>query len=369
MPAPRAAALLRFALCIGIVSALLDEVSRIQVLDALPEDVTALQVLCSDIGLQKACKAMDTTNRKSKDRLLLGDVKPSRNHGNARRAFRGLSSSSEASRSAQEHSESDAPTTRERGSFTTLEKCLPPGKLIFQHVMKTGGLSMDKFLSCACSDQPSGACTIRVKNNHWVDVIPRSFESECAPSICTTHFPATETAQVCGAEFAGATWFTTIREPVSRVWSFYNYLRRWYKPYNFLSLKDILQNYSKVDLNHGLPETEQCAHCAQQLSNAMAAHHYGGVARARHTLESMRVIIDLRRLEDFPRIATKYALFPELHSLSVSTKCAIEHTENSQAQYLLGRHPDPETAELIALHNIDDIMLYNFVKSLPQYES
>lgn len=337
---------------------------RGRLLDALPHDLADLQMLCSDLGLQKACNALPTVRApsSSKGYSMLGDVKADVESGRGRRAGLPGGSSSEAAYAGENP---NGANFRTRSALSTGEQCLPPGKLIFQHVMKTGGLSLERFFSCSCLERPSDACSVYIKNNKWEIIEP--LHSDCPPSICSTHLPATETAEACGADFADAPRFTTVREPVSRVWSFYNFLRRWYIPYNRYTLKEILQNYSHADLNEGLPETEQCFHCHQQLSNAMTAHHYAGIDAARDILRSMRVIIDLERLSDFPEIADNYALFPEHLSLSGSTACAVQHIRPTE--YDLGTHPDPETAELIAEHNEEDLMLYKFVSNLPQYES
>jgi len=369
MNPPRTAVLFVLAACFGAGSALLDktevlvrESSGNQKPGPLPDDSVELQMLCTDIGLQRACEAVPTNTLESKEYSMFVDVKPVWDSDRGRRSFRGIS---QTSRTTQNRSRADLTKS---GELQSGEQCLPPGRLIFQHVMKTGGLSLEKFLKCSCSERPNGLCTIRIAANHWGNTAqPKGYGSECPPSICSTHSPPTETDEACGPEFANAKRFTTIREPVSRVWSFYNYLRRWYKPYIQYTLKEILQNYSHVDLNEGLPETDQCLHCHQQLSNAMAAHHYAGVGTAKQVLASMGAIIDLGRLSDFPRISTKFALFPEHLSLSGSTECTMAHKEATF--YPLGRHPDHETAVLIAQHNVEDLKLYEYVRTLPQYES
>lgn len=65
----------------------------------------------------------------------------------------------------------------------------------------------------------------------WPEFEPRfqSHGTTCAPSICTTHTDAKHNLNetYCGWAFANATMFTVIRDPVERVWSFYNYLSRW----------------------------------------------------------------------------------------------------------------------------------------------
>ena len=71
---------------------------------------------------------------------------------------------SQTSRTTQNRSRADLTKS---GELQSGEQCLPPGRLIFQHVMKTGGLSLEKFLKCSCSERPNGLCTIRIAANHW----------------------------------------------------------------------------------------------------------------------------------------------------------------------------------------------------------
>jgi hypothetical protein len=333
-------------------------------------------MLCTEIGLQKACKMLSTKIDERTGSSKPREVTQDKDRGRGLRALRGVSAFSHTTRIAQNRSGpatmvpffSDLLRNRSRDGMETTKRCLPPGKLVYQHVMKTGGQSVEHFLKCACAERADRLCTIRIVANHWSTIThPDGLPPDCSPSICSTHAPSTETQEACGDDFASATRFTTIREPVSRVWSFYNYLRRWYKPYILFTLKEILQNYSNIDLNEGLQENEQCLHCHYQLSNAMATHHYAGVDAASEVLAQMRVIIDLRRLSDIPQIFTKFALFPENPALSGSTECTMAHVEATH--YALGAHPDPETVALIAQHNQEDLSLYEYAQTLPQYES
>lgn len=74
-----------------------------------------LQLLCSSHGLVRACEAAATLSSK-----------PANMH----------------------HRQAQGP----QGKKSVRQRCLPAGKLIFQHVMKTGGNSVDAFLKCSCKD-------------------------------------------------------------------------------------------------------------------------------------------------------------------------------------------------------------------------
>merc|ERR1719238_1585943 len=73
--------------------------------------------------------------------------------------------------------------------------------------------------------------------------------------------------------FENAKVFSILRDPVDRVWSFYNYLRPMYKPYQQYTLDWILEN-DHVDLETNLTEGEKCMFCAKQLKNAMTEVHF-----------------------------------------------------------------------------------------------
>jgi hypothetical protein len=163
--------------------------------------------------------------------------------------------------------------------------------------------------------------------------------------------------------------FTIIRDPVDRVWSFYNYLRRWYKPYQDHSLYDILLNYKTWDLNGGLPDNQKCKHCHRQLSNAMVYGHFAGPTEglkgAKQVLKNMSMIIDIRRAGEVPALLSQHGLLPESKWLSGQTSCHMPHRNPSQ--YGCGNQPDTKTKELITYHNQLDALLHDFALALPSY--
>eukprot|EP00927_Polykrikos_kofoidii_P055472 TRINITY_DN49720_c0_g1_i1.p1 TRINITY_DN49720_c0_g1~~TRINITY_DN49720_c0_g1_i1.p1 ORF type:complete len:331 (+),score=32.13 TRINITY_DN49720_c0_g1_i1:105-1097(+) len=160
----------------------------------------------------------------------------------------------------------------------SLQKCLAPGKLKFVHVMKSGGISVDAYLWCRCEHE---VCSV---SHHEGARAIGGVKSCEEPSVCTSHLPAFQQWHHCGP-FMNAKTFTVLRDPVSRVLSFYNYMRfarpednyPGYLPYQNNNLTYILKSWGITDVDIGQPkETERggCVVCAAQMSNAMVLRHF-----------------------------------------------------------------------------------------------
>lgn len=247
--------------------------------------------------------------------------------------------------------------------------CLPEGKIVFQHVMKTGGLSVDSWFQQTCDEHADALCSIKRHDGRSGIVQPKKYHQSCAPSICTTHGAAYRTVEACGPSFEHAARFTVIRDPVTRVWSFYNYISRWYKPYQQTSLKEILSNYETWDPNHGLSDKDQCLHCHKQLSNAMAKHHFAGpngtLKEAKRTLENMKLVIETHSVDKIPALFADLVIFPESKPISGNT--AYTMPRSNPSNYRWGKYPDSVTEALIKQYNQMDIELYQHATKQPNY--
>jgi len=309
----------------------------------LPPDTVELGQLCDVIGLQRACPAFS-----SYWRIPNGEETPAEQQLAAQRAADNLKSLKEPI------------------------ECLPAGRLVFVHVMKTGGLSIDSFLQRSCELHPEAACSIQ-RHDGWIGVEGRV---KCdSPSICASHKPMETDVEMCGSSFNNASYFTVLREPVSRVWSFYNYISRWYKPYQQLTLKEVYEAADNgTDLNAGLPKEEQCFHCVGQLSDAMVSLSFAGdedltLDAAKAHLDKLKAIMDIEALDRFPEIAQEVELFPELFESALSSKTGrlLTMTHENTVEPRWGHFPDKETAKLIRAHNMKDIHLYEYARTLPTF--
>lgn len=143
-------------------------------------------------------------------------------------------------------------------------------RILFAHVMKTAGLSIDSYLDCRCSHE---GCAIQ-KHDHDHKTVGNK---KCETSLCALHGKILNASDRCGERFERITSrFTVLRDPVSRVWSFYNYLSRWYIPYQQRTLISILDNYGQEDLNEGLKDSQRCEHCHKELVNRMVLGNFCG---------------------------------------------------------------------------------------------
>eukprot|EP00927_Polykrikos_kofoidii_P019737 TRINITY_DN1924_c0_g1_i2.p1 TRINITY_DN1924_c0_g1~~TRINITY_DN1924_c0_g1_i2.p1 ORF type:complete len:367 (+),score=50.36 TRINITY_DN1924_c0_g1_i2:104-1102(+) len=279
---------------------------------------------------------------------------------------------------------------RKKGGATLDHECLAPGKLKFVHVMKTGGLSVDGYLWCRCEHE--GCST---SHHEGADFI--AGDTFCStPSVCTSHLPSYRMIEQCG-DFTSARVFTVLREPVSRVVSFYNYMRSprpedgfpGYSPYKENNLTTILRAWGETDLDLDQPKDPHsggCTVCAGQLSNAMVLRHFASPdsMEARETWVKKAGVIQppnaeamVFQLEEAKKvIAGMDAIFVDIGSFKEAferndlllpgggqtmSACDVP-TANPTASKI---DPVEEDISLIRQLNWADVELYNYALTLP----
>lgn len=279
--------------------------------DLLPSEVSAL---CHETGLALACDALNNVAGKEQQLIRLHDT----------------------------------------------GKCFPGGSVVFDHVMKTGGLSVDGYFRCACHGGSGLACAIQ--RSDGMNKLVQPSHGVCEPSICTAHGHIADISERCGEIFDQASHFTVLRDPVDRVWSFYNFLSRWYVPYQENSLESILTNYTH-DFNKDLPPNAQCGLCHKQLSNAMV-HKFDktrsdSLKEAKRVLAGFTAILDITAVRSLPKVLNSTGIFPDMGA------CPMPHTNPSVYRY--GKEPDTKTRALIIEYNKDDVALYEHAKTLSNF--
>eukprot|EP00927_Polykrikos_kofoidii_P019736 TRINITY_DN1924_c0_g1_i1.p1 TRINITY_DN1924_c0_g1~~TRINITY_DN1924_c0_g1_i1.p1 ORF type:complete len:331 (+),score=45.99 TRINITY_DN1924_c0_g1_i1:105-1097(+) len=276
------------------------------------------------------------------------------------------------------------------GGVTLERKCLAPGKLKFVHVMKTGGLSVDGYLWCRCEHE--GCSTSHHEGGDSI-----GGDTSCStPTVCTSHLPSYRMFEQCG-DFTAARVFTVLREPVSRVVSFYNYMRfprpqdgfPGYSPYQENNLTAVLRAWGNTDLNLHQPYDPHlggCTVCAAQLSNAMVLRHFVSPdsKAAQETWVKKAGVIQppnaeamVFQLEEAKKvIAGMDAIFADLGTFKeaferndlllpgggqTTSPCDVP-TSNPTASKI---DPVEEDIKLIKQLNWADIELYNYALTLP----
>lgn len=260
--------------------------------------------------------------------------------------------------------------------------CLPAGKLVFAHVMKTGGLLVDAFFNCRC--EQTRACSVLHADGEKDTLGTQRCTS---PSICTMHRGISNLNERCGSYFTSKPrMFTVLRDPIERVWSFYNYLKRWYTPYQEMDLAMIYQRLGE-DLNEGLAAGTGCLFCAGELTNAMTIRYFcadqalceplegqdsvtedilgQALAQSKKVLAQMDSIFLTQDLDYFDLMFNAdRRLFPELTDVvrdqnSCQVSKVINHTPNKTA---LSNHT---VINWISAKNRADILLYKYAWALP----
>merc|ERR1719343_511060 len=78
-----------------------------------------------------------------------------------------------------------------------LDSCSPPGQLLFLHIMKTGGSSVEVFLDCYCDQVGCGMFV------H--DGVVTKFKGKAAcnkeSAVCSTHANYEDRVEACGTHF------------------------------------------------------------------------------------------------------------------------------------------------------------------------
>jgi len=316
----------------------------------LPGSIAELRSLCGEAGLVGACAMLSD--------MECGDAEP---HYAA----------SLLQRKNWVHNFVSNTTMPEGG-------CASPGALVFAHIMKAGGMAVDEFLACRCLQ---GACAIQI---HEVPMHPTLGFEGCEPSVCSFHGSLSGTPSTCGGAFTASKRFTVLRNPVDRVWSFYNYFGRWFQPFRKRTLESILESWGE-DLNAGIPVAkEKCEHCRQQLSNLMVTKTFcatcgslshrvpsrqevaAALEEAKQTLRGMDAIFITEDLSKLPELFDSVPdLFPGRVGVDMgqaSDQCQMQQRNH---QSYKKDAPSARATQLMRELNWADIELYEYALTLP----
>eukprot|EP00966_Prymnesium_polylepis_P104777 2427098-Prymnesium_polylepis.1 len=160
--------------------------------------------------------------------------------------------------------------------------CAPANQLIFMHAPKSGGISLDQYMLC----RANGTVSVRLDDGQQ-----QVFNAErgCRPTIISTHGRAFGRTWYA-PEWRSATRVFVLRDPVQRIYSFYNYIARWYAPFRAFPISTFFNEshtdpnslYEKaseklgdsgelecLSQNCGCTCTKYCRYCWSNLFNGM----------------------------------------------------------------------------------------------------
>lgn len=245
---------------------------------------------------------------------------------------------------------------------------VPQGQLLFLHIMKAGGTSIDSFLACHCNRVGCGM-TLSLgpfRENHG--------HTNCPPALCSTHGDYRDRKELCGEEFANpAKVMTAFREPVSRVFSLFNYEIE--QGHNLSSIANVYKDCDAEQQDENKPLGWLCAAMTNHVVIKTVADKvvpYSSkwddalMKQAKDVVSSLDAIWFL---EDFERFATSFgeaSLVENSYTSEWANKprCDVGHSNPTECPRCQ-KAPTAEEVELIKKHNEMDIALYNFAATLP----
>lgn len=248
---------------------------------------------------------------------------------------------------------------------------VPGGTLLFLHIMKAGGTSVDSFLACHCK---------RVGCSLQLSLGPLHFlhgNKNCErPAMCTTHGEYRNRKELCGDDFENPDRvMTVLREPVSRVFSFYNYEKEqgWQLP----PLEELYKQCDTEKIDEDRPLYYVCA----EMINVMVGKTFANKDRKWSSAwdpellsQAKNVVANLDAtffLEDFDRFVTAFEqakLVDNTYIHQNDPHCELGHSNPTDCP-TCAKEPTAAEVELIKRHNEMDIALYNFAAGLPNRQA
>lgn len=231
--------------------------------------------------------------------------------------------------------------------------------------MKDGGTSVDAFFGCLADN-----LRFAVKHAEGADNMVGKVTS-CPIAFCRAHHPLRSKTEVCGNEFDKAQSFTVLREPVSRLFSLFNYYK--YKKKDprlkpFATFGDLLREVRDNEQNH--PHLHEFKNemtlfwFAPDEVGHPAAHDQ--LYKAKKFLRQLDAIFFTEHLSSWEGDFKKSGL-PLSHydSKAQNPVCHLPHSNEADCSECADS-PTEEEVQLATELNSLDLQLYEFAKTLPQ---
>jgi hypothetical protein len=249
---------------------------------------------------------------------------------------------------------------------------VPGGKLLFLHIMKAGGTSVDSFLACHCERV---GCSMKLSLGTYHDLYGNTNCDQ--PAICSTHGDYKERKELCGDAFEHPTEvFTVFREPISRVFSLYNYEKAQGE-----SLPTIAEIYHWCDKEIANDTISLFTTSINWLCDAMTNHmtlktfastsflysskmNKAALGQAKSVVASLNATIFMDDFNRFAEAFTESSLIRGDYTNPQAKRCELGHSNPTECPTCAGE-PTAAEAELIKQHNEMDMALYNYAANLP----
>lgn len=251
------------------------------------------------------------------------------------------------------------------------DKCqVQAGQLLFLHIMKTGGSSVEEFLKCHCEKV---GCSLQLSLGECHDFIGNA---NCPDGLCATHGYYKQRVAQCGADFENPSKVMTVfREPISRVFSLYNYEKEQGK--QLPSITELYQKCDAGDFTYTGFAADMVQWMCVGMTNFMVLKTFSNqhnvysseintavLDQAKKLVSSLDAVFFLDDLDRFPAAFEEASLITDTYVNPNEQRCEITHANKADCP-TCAIEPTTAEEELIRNHNQMDIMLYNFAAGLP----
>jgi len=248
------------------------------------------------------------------------------------------------------------------------EDCMAPGRLLFLHVMKNGGTSVDRFLACKAQRNIAGF-KLSLGDVHLYEGV-----KECtAPTICSTHGEWRNRVELCGASFEAPTKvFTVMREPIDRVWSMYNYQKAKEYEESGTTFPPVDQMLS--DCMHGTGYEFMCEAMMNHVTIqtlATSDNLLYNVSSCPKCVEQAKGVMDnldaIMLMDDFDTFTDAFDhsnIFSDNQEpTTFKEDCDLEHANPTECEVCTDEPTDYER-KMIEQYNQMDVELYEYAKEM-----